>query len=118
MRWLDGVTEISGHDSEQTPGDSEREGSLVCCSSWSCRVENNSETENNNKGTRNSAAELSKGKCNKKKVKGLKGNTGSWVWMRVKTLPFALSKMGSQGAGVTYLDRISTWPLQLSVETE
>ena len=25
MRWLDGVTEISGHDSEQTPGDSERE---------------------------------------------------------------------------------------------
>ena len=85
MRWLDGVTEISGHDSEQTPGDSEREGSLVCCSSWSCRVENNSETENNNKGTRNSAAELSKGKCNKKKVKGLKDHQiiqalGTWSY--------------------------------------
>ena len=26
---------LSGHDFEQTPGDSERQGSLVCCSLWS-----------------------------------------------------------------------------------
>ena len=25
---------LSGHEFEQTPGDNEGEGSLVCCSSW------------------------------------------------------------------------------------
>ena len=30
---------------EQTPGDSEGQGSLVCCSSWSHRVEHNLATE-------------------------------------------------------------------------
>ena len=29
MRWLDS---INGHDFEQTPGDSEGHGNLVCCS--------------------------------------------------------------------------------------
>ena len=29
MRWLDG---INGHEFEQTPGESEGQGSLVCCS--------------------------------------------------------------------------------------
>ena len=31
MRWLDGM---SGHELEQTPGDSKGEGRLVCCSPW------------------------------------------------------------------------------------
>ena len=26
---------LNGHESEQTPGESERQGSLACCSSWS-----------------------------------------------------------------------------------
>ena len=26
--------QLNGHESEQTPGDSERQGSLVCCSPW------------------------------------------------------------------------------------
>ena len=26
---------LNGHEFEQTPGDSEGEGSLACCSSWS-----------------------------------------------------------------------------------
>ena len=26
--------QLSGHEFEQTPGDSEGQGSLVCCSSW------------------------------------------------------------------------------------
>ena len=26
---------LSGHESEQTPGDSDGQGSLGCCSSWS-----------------------------------------------------------------------------------
>ena len=28
---------LNGHEFEQTPGDSERQGSLVCCSSWGCK---------------------------------------------------------------------------------
>ena len=28
---------LSGHDLQQTPGDSERQGSLECCSSWGCK---------------------------------------------------------------------------------
>ena len=50
---------------------------------------------------------MNKGKCNKKRGQRIKrepDHTGSWVGMRVKTLPFALSKMGSHRAGVTYLD--------------
>ena len=27
---------LNGHEFEQTPGDSEAQGSLVCCSPWSC----------------------------------------------------------------------------------
>ena len=30
--------QLSGHEFEQTTGDSEGQGSLVCCSSWDCRV--------------------------------------------------------------------------------
>ena len=32
MRWLDGITDFNGYESEQTPGDSEEQGSLACCS--------------------------------------------------------------------------------------
>ena len=28
---------LNGHEFEQPPGDSERQGSLVCCSSWGCK---------------------------------------------------------------------------------
>ena len=37
--------QINGHESEQTPEDSEGQGSLVCCNPWGCRVRHNSETE-------------------------------------------------------------------------
>ena len=36
MRWLDGITD-SMDEFEQTPGDSEGQGSLACCSPWSCK---------------------------------------------------------------------------------
>ena len=44
IKWLEGITNsmdmspsklqqiLNGHESEQTPGDSEGQGSLVCCS--------------------------------------------------------------------------------------
>ena len=32
MRWLDGITDSMSIKFEQTPGDSEGQGGLVCCS--------------------------------------------------------------------------------------
>ena len=34
MRWLDSITESNVHESEQTLGDGEGQGSLTCCSPW------------------------------------------------------------------------------------
>ena len=28
---------LDGHEFEQTPGDSEGQGSLMCCSPWGCK---------------------------------------------------------------------------------
>ena len=36
IRWLDGY-QFNGREFEQTLGDSEGQGSLVCCSPWSCK---------------------------------------------------------------------------------
>ena len=32
-----GHQQLSGHEFEQTLGDSERQGSLACCSLWDCK---------------------------------------------------------------------------------
>jgi len=37
MRWLD---RLNGHELEQTPGDSGRQGSLACCSPWGHKESN------------------------------------------------------------------------------
>ena len=38
MRWFSGITDsINGCEFEQTLGDSEERGSLVCCSPWGCK---------------------------------------------------------------------------------
>ena len=37
MRWLDGIMDSMDMRFEQTLGDSERQGSLVCCSPWGCK---------------------------------------------------------------------------------
>ena len=34
IRWLDGNMDSNGHKFEQTLGDSEGQGGLVCCSPW------------------------------------------------------------------------------------
>ena len=34
MRWLDGITDFSGHEFEQTLEDDEGQGSLACCIPW------------------------------------------------------------------------------------
>ena len=40
---------INGHEFEQTPGDSEGQGSLACCSLWDCEELDMTERLNNNK---------------------------------------------------------------------
>ena len=34
MRWLDGIIDSKDLEFDQTPGDSEGQGGLVCCSLW------------------------------------------------------------------------------------
>ena len=36
---------LNGHECDQTLGDVEGQGSLVCCSSWGCRVGHDGATE-------------------------------------------------------------------------
>ena len=42
---------LNGHEFEQTQGDSEGQGGLACCSSWSCKVSDTTERLNNNKSS-------------------------------------------------------------------
>ena len=37
MRWLDGITDMSGHEFEQAPGVGDGQGNLPGCSPWSCK---------------------------------------------------------------------------------
>ena len=37
MRCLDSIYHEFGHEFEQTPGDSEEQGRLACCSPWACK---------------------------------------------------------------------------------
>ena len=46
VRWHHQLNE---HEFEQTPGDSERQGGMVCHSPWGCRVGNNLVTEQQQK---------------------------------------------------------------------
>ena len=48
MRWLDSFTGLNQHEFEQTPGDSEGQGSLACYSPWSCKESDMTELLNNN----------------------------------------------------------------------
>ena len=40
--------QLNGHEFEQTPGDSEGQGSLVCCSPWGHKELDRTERLNNN----------------------------------------------------------------------
>ena len=40
--------QLNGHEFEQTPGDSEGQGSLACCSSWGHKEWDTTERLNNN----------------------------------------------------------------------
>ena len=40
--------QLNGYDFEQTLGDSERQGSLVCCGSWGCKESDMTYQLNNN----------------------------------------------------------------------
>ena len=38
---------FNGHEFEQTPGDSEGQGNLACCSPWGCKESDTTEQLNN-----------------------------------------------------------------------
>ena len=40
--------QLNGYEFEQAPGDGEGQGSLVCCSPWSCKESNTTDLLNNN----------------------------------------------------------------------
>ena len=44
---------LNGHEFEQTPGDSEGQGNMVCCSSWGCRDSDTTERLNNSNKKKN-----------------------------------------------------------------
>ena len=48
MRWLDSIHRLNGCEFEQTPGESEGQGSLACCSSWDWKEMDTTEWMNNN----------------------------------------------------------------------
>ena len=43
---------LNGHEFEQTSGNSERQGNLVCCSPWGRKESDTTEQLNNNNGER------------------------------------------------------------------
>ena len=45
VRWHHG---LNGHGFEQTPGDSEGQGILACCSPWDCKESDTAQGLNNN----------------------------------------------------------------------
>ena len=51
---------LSGHEFEQTPGDSDRQGSLVCSSSWSCKESDTTEHPNKNRNQWNWKQDISR----------------------------------------------------------
>ena len=44
---------LNGHAFEQSPGDSEGQGSLVCCSPWGCKESDMAEWLNNTQQSQN-----------------------------------------------------------------
>ena len=45
----DAKSQLNGHEFEQTPGDSEGQGDLVCCSPWGCKELDMTEQLSNDK---------------------------------------------------------------------
>ena len=37
MRWLDGITELNGHEFEKALEVGDGQGSLACCNPWGCK---------------------------------------------------------------------------------
>ena len=66
MRWLDGITTLR-HESEQTPGETEGQGSLACCGPWGHKELDTTATEqhfSSNTGTFNTLIKCDK--CTRK----------------------------------------------------
>ena len=58
MRCLDSITNSTGHEFEQIPGDSERQGSLACCSPRGRKESDKIQRLNNNRALRLGGGEI------------------------------------------------------------
>ena len=52
--------QLNGHEFEQTPGDTEGQGSLVCCSPWDSKESDMTEQLNTNEPPKKSLIKLQK----------------------------------------------------------
>ena len=46
MRWLDGITQLNGHEFEQALGVGDGQGSLACSNPWGCQESDRTERLN------------------------------------------------------------------------
>ena len=72
---------LNGHESEKTSGDSEGQGSLVCCNPWVCQESDMTEwldNKTNNESRGPSVAEH--WWCSLSSTLGLSTYVGSWEW--------------------------------------
>ena len=58
MRCLDSITNSTGHEFEQIPGDSEGQGSLACCSPWGRKESDKIQRLNNSRALRLGGGEI------------------------------------------------------------
>ena len=61
--------QLSGHESEQTLGDGEGQGSLTCCSPWGCKASDVAERLHNT----NEKRILAEGSCGADRTEGHEG---------------------------------------------
>ena len=61
MRCLDSITDSTGHESEQIPGESEGQGSLACCSPWGRKESDKIQQLNISKALRRGVGGLARG---------------------------------------------------------
>ena len=75
---------LDGHEFEQTPGDGEGQGSLVCCSPWDCKESDMAEWLNNNKPFKSFYSQITPDlNCFKMILTGTRKNLNShWVGLK------------------------------------
>ena len=96
MRWLDGITDLMEYECEQTPGDSEEQGSLACCSPWGRKESDTTERlSNHSKRTVSGVTDLGEtggNRCSSLSLEGLLVLPRARSSRGAELYPFSLSR--------------------------